>query len=264
MIDFIKSEKFILPVVYIIIGIIIYNIIKAIIGKISKYKKIDKKKITIISLIKNIIKYLVMIFVVLAILNVYGINTTSILASIGVVGVVIGLAFQDIVADFLAGVLILFDNQYTIGDWIVIDGFQGEVTSFGLMTTKIKAFTGEVLIIRNSSFKKIINYSANNAKLFINVSVSYETDIDLLEKTLNEMKEEVLKIDGVVNDGYNLLGINEFADSSIKYLITLECLWNKQYQVKRDFNKILKRHLDKSKIVIPFNQLDVHIGGKNE
>ena len=264
MIDFIKSEKFILPVVYVLIGIIIYNVIKAIIGKISKHRKIDKKKITIISLIKNIIKYLVMIFVVLGILNVYGVNTTSIIASIGVVGVVIGLAFQDIVSDFLAGILILFDNQYTIGDRIDIDGFQGEVVSFGLMTTKIKAFTGETLIVRNSSFKKVINYSINNAKLFINVSVSYETDIDLLEKTLNEMREEVLKIDGVVSEGYNLLGINEFADSSIKYLVTIECKWDKQYQVKRDFNKILKKHLDASKIVIPYNQLDIHIGGKNE
>lgn len=264
MIKFIQSEKFILPLVYIILGIIIYNIIKTIIGRLSKHKRIDKKKITIISLIKNIIKYLTMIFVVLGILNVYGVNTTSIIASIGVVGVVIGLAFQDIVSDFLAGVLILFDNQYTIGDLIVIDGFQGEVTSFGLMTTKIKAFSGEVLIIRNSSFKKVINYSMNNCKLFININVAYETNIDLLEKTLEDMKEEVLKIEGVIENGYSLLGINEFADSSIKYLITLECIWNKQYQVKRTFNKILKKNLDKAKIVIPFNQLDVHIGGNNE
>ena len=78
------------------------------------------------------------------------------------------------------------------------------------------------------------------------------------------MKDEILKIEGVVNDGYSSLGINEFADSSIKYLVTIECIWNKQYQVKRDFNKILKKHLDKAKIVIPYNQLDVHIGGKNE
>ena len=84
MIKFISSEKFILPIVYIILGIIIYNIIKGIINKISKNKRIDKRKITIVSLIKKIIKYLIIIFVILAMLNVYGVDTSGIVTSIGV------------------------------------------------------------------------------------------------------------------------------------------------------------------------------------
>ena len=80
MIDFIKSEKVYLPIIYIALGLIIYNIIKIIINKISKNKHIDKKKKTIISLIKNIIKYLIYILMILSILNVYGVNTTSIVA----------------------------------------------------------------------------------------------------------------------------------------------------------------------------------------
>ena len=129
MIKFIKSEKFILPIVYIIIGVIVYNIIKALVMKLSKTKFVDKKKKTIISLVKNIIKYLIMIFVVLAILSIYGVDTKGIVTSIGVAGVIIGLALQDIVKDFLAGVLILFDNHYTIGDVVTIDGFTGEVVA---------------------------------------------------------------------------------------------------------------------------------------
>ena len=264
MIDIIKSEKFILPIVYIVLGIVIYNIIRSIINNISKHRKIDKKRITVISLIKNIIKYLIIGLVILAVLNVFGIDTTSIVAGVGIVGVVIGLAFQDIVSDFLAGVLILFDDHYKIGDWISIDSFMGEVINFGLMTTKIKAFTGETLIIRNSSFKKVINYSINNCKLFIDINVSYETDINLLEDTLNKMTKEVIKIDGVVENGYQVLGINEFAESSIKYLVTIECKWDKRYSVKRMFNGILKKYLDKNNITIPYNQLDIHIGGSDE
>ena len=112
MIDFIASKKFILPIVYIVIGVIVYNVIKFLMKKISKTKYADKKKKTIIALLKNIIKYLIMIFVVLAILSVYGVDTSSIITSIGVAGVIIGLALQDIVADFLAGVLILFDKFF--------------------------------------------------------------------------------------------------------------------------------------------------------
>ena len=89
MLKFIKSEKFYLPIIYLILGTIIYYLIKIVINKISKNKHIDKKKQTIISLVKNIFKYLIYIFIVLSILNVYGINTTSIIASIGIVGVII-------------------------------------------------------------------------------------------------------------------------------------------------------------------------------
>ena len=263
MIKFIKSKEFILPVIYVIIGIIVYNIIKTIIGKISKNKRVDKRKITIIALLRKIIKYLVVIFVIMAILNVYGVDTSGVVASLGVAGVIIGLAIQDIVADFLAGVFILFDDKYTIGEIVTINGFKGEVVSLGLMSTKVKAANGEVLVLNNSAFNSLINHSRNDASLFINIDVAYDTDIKVLEKALNEMQEEVEKIDGYV-EGYKLLGIQEFASSSIKYMITLECKASQRFQVKRDFNMILKRHLDKAKIEIPYTKVDVNIRGKYE
>ena len=263
MIDFIASKKFILPIVYIVIGVIVYNVIKFLMKKISKTKYADKKKKTIIALLKNIIKYLIMIFVVLAILSVYGVDTSSIITSIGVAGVIIGLALQDIVADFLAGVLILFDNHYAIGDVVTIDGFTGEVVNFGLMTTKIRAASGEIMILSNSSFKKVINYNMNNTTHYINIDVAYDTDINKLEKCLNEMKDEVEKISGYVGN-YKLLGIQEFASSSIKYMVMLECSNSQRFQVKRDFNMILKKYFDKYKIEIPYMKVDVNIRGNNE
>ena len=260
---FILSKKFILPVVYIIIGVIVYNIIKFLMKKISKTKYADRKKKTIIELLRNIVKYLIMIFVVLAILSVYGVDTSALVTSIGVAGVIIGLALQDIVADFLAGVLILFDNHFAIGDVVTIDNFTGEVVNFGLMTTKIKAPTGEVMILSNASFRKVINYNMNNTTHYINIDVAYDTDIGKLEKCVNEMTSEVEKIEGYVGN-YKLLGIGEFASSSIKYMVTLECKTNLRFQVKRDFNMILKRYLDKYKIEIPYTKVDVNIRGKYE
>ncbi len=263
MIDFISSKKFILPVVYIIIGVIVYHIIKFLMKKISKTKYADRKKKTIIELLKNIVKYLIIIFVALAILSVYGVDTSGLVTSIGVAGVIIGLALQDIVADFLAGVLILFDNHFAIGDIVTIDGFTGEVIGFGLMTTKIKAATGEVMILSNASFRKVINYNVHNITHYINVDVAYDTDISKLEKCLNEMKDEVEKIEGYEGN-YKLLGIQEFAASSIRYMVMLECKTSLRFQVKRDFNMILKRYLDKYKIEIPYTKVDVNIRGKYE
>lgn len=263
MIDIIKNEKFILPIIYIAIGCILLRILTAIIKKISKNKYVDNKKKTIISLIKNIIKWLIYIFVILSILSVYGVDTSGILASLGIAGLVIGLALQDIIADFIAGIFILFDDQYTIGDIVEVNGFKGEVIGFGLMSTKIKKYTGDVLILSNSSFKEIINYSRHNTTLVMTLDVSYDTDIDKLEKVLTELTEDVLKLENVIGN-YKLLGIDEFSSSSIKYLVSLECKANSQYQIKRDCLKLIKNAFNKNKIEIPYNKLDVNIRGKDE
>ena len=263
MIDFIKSDKFILPIVYIVIGIVVYSIIKFIVNRLSKNKYIDKKKMTIISLIKNILKYLVYIFVILSVLSVYGVDTSGIVASLGVAGLVIGLALQDIIADFVAGIFILVDDQYIIGDTVEINGFKGEVIGFGLMSTKIKNSTGDVLILSNSSFKEVINFSRHNTSLVISLDVAYDTDIDKLEKVLKDLEEDVKKMENVVGN-YNLLGINEFSSSSIKYLVSIQCKANSQYQIKRDYFKLIKIAFDKNNIEIPYNKLDVNVRGKDE
>ena len=263
MLDFIKSEKFILPIVYIVIGIILLRVVNFVIKKISKNKYVDKKKKTIISLIKNILKWLVYIFVMLSILSVYGVDTSGIIASLGIAGLVIGLALQDIIADFVAGIFILFDDQYIIGDVVEINGFKGEVIGFGLMSTKIKNATGDVLIISNSSFKEVRNFSRINNNLLINLDVSYDTDIDKLEKVLEGLRDDVLKMENVVGN-YTLLGINEFSSSSVKYLVSIECKANCQYQIKRDYFKLVKKAFDKNKIEIPYNKLDVNVRGRNE
>ena len=263
MIKFILSKNFILSVVYVIVGFIIYSILKGIISKISKRKFVNNRKITIINLLRKIVKYVIYILVILAILNVYGIDTTSVLASLGIVGIVLGLAVQDILADFLAGLFILFDDQYTIGETVTINDFRGEVIGLGLMSTKIKSASGEVLILSNSSFKSVINHSRNNTNLYINLDVSYDTDIDKLEKILEQMRDDVSKINGYV-DSYGLLGIQEFSSSSIKYMVTLSCKYNLQYQVRRDFNMLVKKYFDKYKIEIPYMKVDVNIRGKDE
>jgi len=263
IIEFLKSEKFIFPIIYLIIGFVFHGIIRIVIKKISNNKYVNKKKQTILSLIRNILKYIIFMFVILAILNVYGVDTSGILASLGIAGLVIGLALQDIIADFVAGIFILFDDQYIIGDIIEINGFKGEVIGFGLMSTKIKNATGDVLILSNSSFKEVINYSRNNSNLVITLDVAYNTDIDKLEKVLKNLEEEVKKFENVAGD-YKLLGVNEFSSSSIKYIVSILCKPNCQYQIKRDYLKLVKKAFEDNNIEIPYNTMNVLVRGKDE
>ena len=260
-IKIITSEKFYLPFVYIVIGLILNVIVNNIVDKITARHKgnrgRDKRKDTIINLAKNIFKYIILVFIVLGILKLYGVDTTSIIASLGVFAAVIGLAFQDIIKDFLAGVAILFDNKYVVGDTVSINGFQGTVIEFGLRTTKIKAFTGEVKSIGNSSFSEVINYNLANCDIFLKLNVAYNTDIDKLEKVLESMREDILKIENVKD--YKLLGVDELGDSSIVYAVDITCKAMTNYAIKREVLKMIKKKFDREGINIPYTTVDVNI-----
>ena len=260
----VTSEKFYLPIIYICIGIILFMIISNTIKKVSKVKIInksnvvaDKRKTTIVVLINNIIKYIIAILIILAILNVYGINTTSLLASLGVVGVVVGLAFQDIVKDFLAGIFIIFDNQYAVGDWVEINGFTGQVIALGLKTTKIKAYTGEVKILSNSSFTEVTNYNLEEDNLLLKVPISYNANIDKIEEVLTSVLEQIKENKNVKST--SLLGVDSFEESSIMYAVSIVCKPMTYVGVRREVLKLIKKSFDNNNIEIPYNQLDIHI-----
>lgn len=257
--EIISDQRFHQPIIYIGVGIIAYIIVTKVVGRITKKENNakDKRKTTIINLIKSIIKYLILTFIVLGVLDAYGVNTTSIIASLGVAAAVIGLAFQDIIKDFLAGITIIFDNKYAVGDTIEINGFKGTVISLGLRTTKIKAFSGEVKCIGNSSFSEVINYNLAVADLFIKLNVAYNTNIDKLEKVLESLRKEILEIENVKD--YKLLGVDELGNSSIVYLIDINCKAMTGAPIKRKVLRIIKDKFDKEGISIPYTTVDINI-----
>lgn len=262
VLDFIKSEKFYMPIIYIGLGVLFYSLIVKLINSIGKFDLqkgtfVDKRKNTIVTLVKSVIKYLIAIIVIILVLGIYGVNTTSLIASLGVVTAIIGLAFQDTIKDFLAGIFLIFDNAYAVGDTVKINGFTGEVVALGLKTTKIKAYTGEVMVLSNSSFTEVINYNLNHSKVVIKVPVSYDVSIGVVEKVLKEIKAIIEKEKDVYS--MELLGIDEFADSSIKYSIILECVAMKHYGIKRQVLGLIKSKFDETGIVIPYNKIDVNI-----
>ncbi len=259
--EIITDKRFFGPIITIILGILLYNIGASIIKRINKIenKHIDnKKKGTIVSLIKNIYKYIIVLLVILVILSIFGVDTTSILASLGVVGVVFGLAFQDIIKNLLSGIFIVLDNKYVIGDNVSINDFRGEIISFGLQTTKLRAWTGEVLIINNSSITSIINYSINDVNLVIDLGVDYKTDLDKLDGVLISLKKRVEKINFVTGE-MSILGLERFDSSSIVYRIIIQCDSNNFASVRRESLKIIKKEFDNNNIVIPYNKLDINI-----
>lgn len=263
MLDKILTKEVVAPIVIITLAFIIYRVIIKILKKFFnvKSKKIDeKRKQTLFNLIRNIVRIFIIAIAILSILEVYGVNTSSIIASLSVIGVVVGLAFQDLIKDFIAGVSIVIEGQYRVGDTVKINGFTGEVINVGLKSTKIKAYTGEIMILANHLITDVVNYNLSDSLALIDIDVAYESDIEKVEKVLTNLCERLSSELPHIKGKVELLGINSLEPSSIRYRITVVTESMKHYVVQRKMRKEVKLELDKHKIVIPYNQVVIHNG----
>ena len=166
----ISLKKLINSALYILFVLVVYLILKRIL-KVTFNKAGGKKATTaqkqrirtISQMLSSILRYLFLIIVLLVILSILGVNVASLLAGLGILTAVVGLAFQDMIKDFIAGVAIIAENQFCVGDTVILqaDGFKGEVTNIGLKTTEVTNEKGEVKILANHNIDGLINCSRN-------------------------------------------------------------------------------------------------------
>lgn len=258
--DKILRKEIIATLVIIIVCIGLCIISKKILYKIFKkfIKEKDGKQKTILNLINNVIKFIIIIFGILAILEVYGIDTKSLVTSLGVVGLVAGLAIQDILKDFIIGITIIFEGQFSIGDTVSINGFKGEVLPSNLRMTKLKAYTGEINIIYNRNITEIINYTKENSNLILDIGVSYDSDIKLVKNILDEICNK-FKTKYSLEEA-SCLGIQKLSDSSIMFRVVVKTGYSEQFSIDRELKKEIVLSFKKEKIEIPYKQVVIHNG----
>ncbi len=255
------SIKVIGPIITIIIMFLLYKTLIKIIKKVFdfKTKKINhNKQLTLINFFINLARVLCLIISITIILSFYGVDTGAIVTSLGAVTVVLGLAFQDLLKDFIAGISFIFEDSYNVGDVVTINGFKGEVINLGMRTTRIKAYEGQILVINNGTINEVINYSMANSMAIVDVDVAYEADINKVEKILNKicksLQNELTDLKGEIQ----LLGIERLGESSVVFRITAEVKSGSQGAIQREIRKRVKIELDKNNIEIPYNKLVIH------
>ncbi len=262
MLDFLKyfiENDYHLIIIYIILGWIVYQIIKKIITKrTQKLKK--KRQITMQKLIQNIAKYTIFVLVAAGVLSILGINITSIVAGLGVASVILSLALKDMMQDVLSGMSIIMEDQFDIGDLVEINGFTGTVIDLGLKSTKIKSYENVVKIISNRTITEVINYSKTNPNLVVDIPMAYEVDSKLTDKVIKNIIKRIEKEVTTLVGPIDFWGLNEFADSSIKYRLLVPVKMDEQFSAERQINKIIKEEYDKENISIPFNIVEVRNG----
>ena len=254
----IMHNKLYISIAIIILGLIIYEVVKRTINRIIEKddKRIDKKGKTVFKLFSNIVKYIVIIIVTVLILQLHGVNVNSIVAGLGIISVIAGLAIQDPIKDIISGMNIVSDEYFALGDVVKIDEIEGKVIEIGVRTTKIKdVLNDNIYTIANRNISKALKISN---QLYLSVPISYEDDTEKIDKILIKATERMLNIETVKETKY--LGVTSFEDSYIDYKIKIICAPDNKIVVKRIANSIIKNELDKNGISIPFPQLTIHQG----
>lgn len=261
VIKYVLKTEIIAPIIILLVSIFLCSISKKIAYKVFKYNPTilnEGKSKSIVNLIINISNIIVVIIAILMILEIYGIDTKSLITSLGLVGLITGLALQDLLKDFIVGITILLESQYSIGDWVSINNFKGEVMPSNLRTTKLRAYTGEIKFISNRNITEVTNYSLGKTNLIIDVSVAYESDIDKVKEILDSLCGQ-LKKDYKLKE-ISCLGIQELADSSINFRLVVSTEYSDQFDLDRIIKKEIVKVFEKNKITIPYNQVVVHNG----
>lgn len=239
-------------IVTIAISYFVYQTATIILNEIMNYGQNHyerKKRKTVTNLFQNIIKYIILIFAVLAIFSIYGINIGGIVASLGIAATVIGLALQDTFKDIINGISIITENYFIVGDIVQYKTFTGEVIEFGLKSTKIKNQNGEVMVIANRNILELVNLSQKEQVVSIDIAIANTTDSKDVEKVIEKKilpRFETIKF--VNKNSIEYLGVNEIASTHIKYLVRFSCEREKNLQAKRDANKIILEELTKAEI----------------
>ena len=252
------SKEIIISIVIAIVAIVVYFILKKFIRKIiekhENNKNVSRKKKTYIKLFSNILKYLILIIAVLAILQVNGVNVSSLVAGLGVASVIVGLALQDAFKDIIMGINIIIDDYFSVGDVLKIDNIEGKVIRVGLKTTKLKDVnTEDEIIIANRQILEALKLSN---QLDIDIPLPYEKKVVDMEEIIKTIMSKIETLEHVTSVEYR--GIKEFGDSAIYYKIRMYCKPEFKAQTKRDANRIIKLELDTNNIDIPYMQIDLH------
>ena len=187
------ATKLAMVIIYILVGLIVIGIINKAIEEAFKFQnKSNRGNKTLVSLIKNVVRYIVWFIVLTTVLSKFGISVNGIIASAGVVGIAVGFGAQTIVKDIITGFFIIFENQFDVGDYVKINSggttvAEGTVKSIGLRSTRINTITGELTILPNGSMGEITNYSITNGTSIVEIPVSVDENLDKVEKKLNKL-----------------------------------------------------------------------------
>ena len=250
------GTKLVLALVIFFVGKWAAKFISNLIERTMNARAIDK---TITIFVRNIVYYILLIVVFIAVLGQLSVQTASFVAIIGAAGLAIGLALQGSLANFAAGVLLILFRPCKVGDFVEAGGAAGTVADISIFATTILTGDNKTITVANASIMgdNIVNYSTQALRrIDMIVGVSYDADLQQVKselKALADADERVLKEKDVT------IGVAELADSSVNLVFRPWVNSSDYWPTKFDLTEKIKNRFDELGIGIPYPQMDVHI-----
>lgn len=239
-----------LAIFILLIGFFIANKVNKIICKTGeRYEKLDN---TLFRFLGSLGKYIVLAFVIIAVLNRFGVQTASIVALLGAAGLAVGLALQGTLSNLSAGVMLLIFRPYKVGDFIDAAGRFGNVTEIDLFTTILQTFDNQQIIIPNSQIwgNQIINHSHHEIRgVDMRFGVAYKEDTDAVRKVIDSV---LAAHDKILSDPKPFVEVETLNDSSVDFIVRPFCHGEHYFEILYSIPEQIKKALDAAGIEIPF------------
>ncbi|MEM7455267.1 MAG: mechanosensitive ion channel domain-containing protein, partial [Planctomycetota bacterium] len=252
------GPKFLLIIGMFVIGYLIASFFGRLTGGLVA-KKVD---LTLGRFLTKAVRNGIMLIVLVAALQQFGIDLTGFVAVVAALGFAIGMALQGSLSNFAAGVMLLVFRPFKIDDYISVAGTEGTVEVIDLFTTRLNTLDNRHMIVPNGQIfgSTIENYTQNPLRrVDVNVGAEYGADIDVTRKTL---ESAVAEIEGAVVEPAPQVYLMELADSSVNWQLRVWCHPANYWTVREELTRAAKYSLDEAGIGIPFPQLDVNVVGK--
>ena len=214
---------------------------------------------SVLSIVSSWLKYVAAVIILCWGLSILGVNVSTIVASVGILALIVGFSAESLIADVVTGAFMLFENQYNVGDIVEVDGFRGTVTSIGIRTTCITDPGDNVKIVNNSAMKNILNRSDKLSRSVSVISVPYATDLEKLESEIPALMDRIYQNrTDVFKAPPKYLGVDALADSSVVLKFVVNVDEKDIYSGARLLNRDLLLGFRSLGVECPFPQVDVH------
>ena len=251
------SGTTVLKLAVMILGVLLIENLLVLLLGIHKPK--SHRARSVLSLVSSLAKYVAFIVILCWGLTLLGVNITTIIASVGVLALIVGFSAESLIADVVTGTFMLLENQYNVGDIVEVNGFRGTVTSIGIRTTCITDTGDNVKIINNSEMKNILNRSDNLSRAVSDISIPYETDLEKLEEEMPKLLETIFQAHtDIMQNAPQYLGVQALESSGIQLRFVVEVPEKQIFSATRIMNHDLLLGFRKLGVECPFPQLDVH------
>lgn len=211
----------------------------------------ERRQQTMSKLLENVVAYVVYFIAIIAVLSAFTIDITGLIAGAGVLGLAVGFGAQNLVRDVITGFFIIFEDQFSVGDFVRIGPAEGTVEEIGLRTTKVKGATGELFIFPNGNVTDVVNFSVHNSIAVVDINVGYNADINQVERLIQEFLDTVEEKYEQIIKPPEFLGVQSLTPTEMVVRVIAETLPMQHFAVARGLRRDLKEYLDQNNVEVP-------------